>query len=277
MSIWVKLQTWLPQGSLSHLVHCILNTRVRWLKNLWIKIYIWHYQVDMSIAERPFPKDYANFNDFFTRRLLPEARPIDDTPEHLVSPVDGTLSEFGTITDDLLVQAKGQYYSTHALLGDKTWPSRYTEGRFMTIYLSPKDYHRIHLPYEGELQQMRYIPGTLFSVNPHTTTHCGHLFTRNERVVIEFNTEFGPMTLVLVGALIVRSIYTHWGGIVTPSRHLTPQTWSYPSNAWKRAKGEEIAAFQLGSCVIMLLPEGITLAPCDIGDFLKMGQCIAKR
>ena len=182
----------------------------------------------MDEAEQPELKCYPNFNAFFTRALKPEARPIDPQTNTVVSPADGVISEIGDIASDSLIQAKRMHYSAQSLLGgDASDASPFIDGQFATIYLAPKDYHRLHMPITGTLTKMIHIPGRLFSVNPTTAQAVPNLFARNERVVTLFDTEIGPMALVLVGAMIVASIETVWHGIVTPPKRSSIQRWDY--------------------------------------------------
>ena len=218
-----------------------------------IRRFIARYQVDMSEAANPDPASYATFNDFFTRELKAGARP--QASADFICPVDGAISQFGPIERDQIFQAKGHAYSTQALLaGSKAEAAAYEHGAFATLYLSPRDYHRIHMPCAGELKAMVYVPGDLFSVNPTTARGVPGLFARNERVVCHFDTVRGPMALVLVGATIVGSMATVWHGLVNPPRLPAVKRWDYAPGAVRLAKGEEMGRFLLGSTVVLLWP-----------------------
>ncbi|MDP2562171.1 archaetidylserine decarboxylase [Psychrobium sp. 1_MG-2023] len=219
----------------------------------FINWFIKQYGIDMSEAERESAKEYRTFNDFFTRALKPGLRPISDTD--VVLPVDGCVSQLGPTKAGRIIQAKGHDYSAFTLLGgDKERAKPFANGHFATIYLAPKDYHRIHMPMDATLREMVYVPGDLFSVNPLTAQNVPGLFARNERVAAIFDTEFGPMAMVLVGATIVASIETTWHGTVTPPSNQL-DSWDYPADgdeAITFKKGDEMGRFKLGSTVVML-------------------------
>lgn len=218
-----------------------------------IRRFVAKYGVDMGEALESDIARYASFNDFFTRALKPGARPIASSA--LISPVDGAISQFGPIKGDQIFQAKGHSYGTKALVGgDATLAARFDHGSFATIYLSPKDYHRIHMPCDGVLERMIYVPGDLFSVNPTTARGVPGLFARNERVVCVFATAKGPFVLVLVGATIVGSMATVWHGVINPPRGGTVREWRYDDRTIALKKGEEMGRFLLGSTVVMLFP-----------------------
>ena len=247
----------LPHHLLSQAMYWL--TRLQWqpLKDRLIKAAIRLYGIDMSLAEEPDPEHYPNFNAFFTRRLKPESRPLDPQPDSVISPVDGTVSQCGHIEDGRIFQAKGQSFSLSELLGDDyEWCRQFEDGDFATLYLSPRDYHRIHMPLSGELQQMSHIPGRLFSVSPSTTRVVPRLFSRNERLVNLFQTEHGPMAVIMVGAIFVASMDTVWAGTVAPaSRRISH--WSYAAAASSPLgleKGSEMGQFNMGSTVILLFP-----------------------
>ena len=220
-----------------------------------IRWFVGRYGVDMSEAAEPDLARYASFNDFFTRALKPGLRPLADAP--LICPVDGAVSQFGAIDRDQIFQAKGHRYSTTALVGgDAALAAPYFGGHFATIYLSPKDYHRIHMPCAGRLLRMIHVPGALFSVNPTTARGVPGLFARNERVVCVFESAQGPFVLVLVGATIVGSMATVWHGLVNPPRPGVLRDWSYADRDIRLAQGEEMGRFLLGSTVVLLFPPG---------------------
>ncbi|ARU03332.1 phosphatidylserine decarboxylase [Comamonas serinivorans] len=240
-----------------------------------IRRFIARYRVDMSEAVNPDPASYATFNDFFTRALKDDARPLADAD--FLSPVDGAISQFGPIARGQLFQAKGHTYSAQALLaGSAAEAADYEHGAFATLYLSPRDYHRIHMPCAGELQAMVYVPGELFSVNPTTARGVPGLFARNERVVCHFDTVRGPMALVLVGATIVGSMATVWHGVVNPPRLSKVTRWDYEPGAVRLAKGAEMGRFLLGSTVVLLWPANtIRFNPAwQPGDAIRMGQAM---
>jgi phosphatidylserine decarboxylase len=220
-----------------------------------VRWFVRKYGVDLGEAVESDPAAYASFNDFFTRALKPGARPIADAD--LVCPVDGTISQFGAIEHDQVLQAKGHRYSTTALVGgDHALAERFRDGSFATLYLSPKDYHRIHMPCDGTLVRMIHVPGSLFSVNPVTARGVPRLFARNERVVCVFESDvFGVFVLTLVGATIVGSMATVWHGVVNPPRVRRIREWHYPERALRLKQGEEMGRFLLGSTVVLLFPK----------------------
>jgi phosphatidylserine decarboxylase len=267
----------LPHHLLSRCMGLLTRSQNRLWKNLMIQWFVWHYRVDMSEAEQPEPTAYPNFNQFFTRALKRGARPMPKDPTAIVSPADGVVSQFGTITDGEIIQAKGKSYGVVELLGgDAQQAEPFRGGRFATVYLSPRDYHRLHMPIVGRLEAMVHVPGRLFSVNAATTAVIPNLFARNERVIASFETEAGPMALVLVGALFVASIETVWRGVVTPPQGQRIRTWRYQGDAPLLQRGEEMGRFNMGSTVIVLFGEqsiewGGHLSP---GTAIRMGQPI---
>ena len=217
--------------------------------------FVQRYHVNMAEAANPDTASYKSFNEFFTRSLRADARPLAETA--FVSPVDGAISQCGPIDGDQVFQAKGHSYSTRALVGgDAALAAQFQQGEFATLYLSPRDYHRIHMPCAGRLTRMIHVPGELFSVNPTTARGVPGLFARNERVVCVFEGEHGPFVMVLVGATIVGSMATVWHGVVNPPRPGTLREWSYEMGSISLAKGEEMGRFLLGSTVVMLFPKG---------------------
>ncbi|MCH9644197.1 MAG: archaetidylserine decarboxylase [Gammaproteobacteria bacterium] len=267
----------LPQHLLSRMMGGLATCRCKMFKNRAIQLFINHYGVDMSLAMRQHPDEYENFNDFFTRKLKPEARPIDTQADTLISPVDGCVSEFGTIHHNRLIQAKGKDYALEQLLADEhDLIEAYQGGSFLTAYLAPKDYHRIHMPMAATLEKMIYVPGKLFSVNEQAVNDIEGLFARNERVICQFHSEQGPIAVILVGAMIVGSIATAWHGVVSPPHGKCVQQWDYPDQSISLKKGDEVGYFQMGSTVILLLPKDhITWDPAlQPGQTLKMGEVI---
>ncbi len=220
-----------------------------------IRDFVRRYNVNMSEAAEPDIARYASFNEFFTRALKDGARPLADAD--LICPVDGAISQFGAIEGDQVFQAKGHRYSTTALVGgDAALAAQFQNGHFATLYLSPRDYHRIHMPCDGRLLRMIYVPGELFSVNPTTARGVPGLFARNERVVCVFEGRNGPFVLVLVGATIVGSMATVWHGLVNPPRTKQVREWRYDDQRVTLRRGEEMGRFLLGSTVVMLFPQG---------------------
>jgi phosphatidylserine decarboxylase len=218
-----------------------------------IRGFVEQYGVDMSEAADPDIAHYASFNEFFTRALKPGARPL--AAADWVCPVDGAISQFGAIERDQIFQAKGHHYSTTALVGGAAALAKeFENGHFATIYLSPKDYHRIHMPCDGRLRRMIHVPGDLFSVNPLTARGVPGLFARNERVVCVFDSARGPFVLTLVGATIVGSMATVWHGVVNPPRSALIREWSYTDKVVTLKKGDEMGRFLLGSTVVLLFP-----------------------
>jgi len=221
-----------------------------------INWFVKRYNVNMAEAANPDTASYKSFNEFFTRPLRGDARPL--AAAALLSPVDGAISQCGPIAGDQVFQAKGHGYSTRALVGgDAALAAQFQDGEFATLYLSPRDYHRIHMPCAGRLTRMIYVPGDLFSVNPTTARGVPGLFARNERVVCVFEGEHGPFVMVLVGATIVGSMATVWHGVVNPPRPGTVREWTYEMGNISLAQGEEMGRFLLGSTVVMLFPKGV--------------------
>ena len=267
----------LPKKLVTQLAGRFASAELGGVTQAAISRFVAHYGVDMSEAAEPDITRYASFNDFFTRALRAGARPLADAD--YVCPVDGAISQFGAIERDQIFQAKGHHYSTCALLaGDAALAAEFEHGQFATIYLSPKDYHRIHMPCAGRLQRMVYVPGDLFSVNPTTARGVPGLFARNERVVCVFDTARGPFVLVLVGATIVGSMATVWHGVVNPPRPGEIKRWNYADKLVELAKGAEMGRFLLGSTVVLLWPKGTLKFNPDWapGGAVRMGQMMGK-
>lgn len=256
----ITLQYILPKHFVSRLVGKFAAAKAGKLTTAFIKWFIKRYKIDMSEALQSDPQAYKTFNEFFTRSLKSGIRPLCKDPNMLAHPVDGTVSQLGAIEAGEIFQAKGHSYSTLALLGNQAKDAeRFENGDFATIYLAPKDYHRLHMPIKGTLSKMTYVPGDLFSVNPLTAENVPGLFARNERVVAIFETEIGPIAMVLVGATIVASIETVWAGTVTPPAGKQVFTWEYPTegkDAITLEKGEEMGRFKLGSTIVMCFEKG---------------------
>ncbi|TDJ17976.1 MAG: phosphatidylserine decarboxylase [Gammaproteobacteria bacterium] len=274
------VQHLLPHRLLTAVMYYSTRLGFRPWKNWQIRWFIQRYGVDISEAPSADPNYYAHFNAFFTRTLRAGSRPLDGDPEAIVCPADGTLSAIGDIHAGKLLQAKGQHYSLHTLLGaDNGRAAPFDGGRFATLYLSPRDYHRVHMPVAGRLREMTYIPGHLFSVNFATARAVPRLFTRNERLVCLFDTELGPMALILVGAMLVAGMETVWSGPVTPPRGQKMRSWRYDGeSAIRLARGEEMGRFNAGSTVILLFPNRRIdwLDGFESGTAVRMGQGLAR-
>ncbi|APW41451.1 archaetidylserine decarboxylase [Rhodoferax saidenbachensis] len=244
----------LPKKALTAFAGWVANARWGRRTTAIIEWFIGKYNVNMAEAANSDPASYASFNEFFTRALKDGARPL--AKADFVCPVDGAISQIGAIEKDQIFQAKGHHYSSTALVGgDAALAAQFDNGHFATIYLSPRDYHRIHMPCDGQLRRMIYVPGDLFSVNPTTARGVPGLFARNERVVCVFDTAHGPMVLTLVGATIVGSMATVWHGVVNPPRLPQVTEWHYDPGAVSLRQGEEMGRFLLGSTVVLLFPK----------------------
>jgi phosphatidylserine decarboxylase len=252
-TFFIALQYLLPQHALSRFAGWIAETKITWIKHRIICWFIERYNVDMSIAANPDPSSYQHFNEFFTRPLTQGQRPIAQESSASASPADGCISQLGNIENGHIFQAKGHEYSLLELVGgDVDIAKQFDGGTFATVYLSPKDYHRVHMPLTGTLKTMIHVPGDLFSVNETTAENVPRLFARNERVVALFDTEHGPMTVILVGAMIVASIETVWAGLVTPIKKQVHTTHYQNNEDLLLEKGEEMGRFKLGSTAIVL-------------------------
>lgn len=275
---FIGLQYLLPQHLLSRIVGWIAGSRIGFLRSILIRSFLRHYPVDLAEAARPDPDAYDSFNDFFTRRLKPGARPPDADPRAALCPADGVLSQAGPIAGDTLLQAKGIDFSAAALLGgDPALAAEFAGGAFATVYLAPHNYHRVHMPLAGTLRRARFVPGDLFSVNAATAASVPGLFARNERVVCAFDTPQGPMAVVLVGALFVGSMSLAWADRIRPAggRGVRELPVHDPMIALDR--GAELGWFNMGSTVIVLFgPQGPALveglAP---GRALRVGERLA--
>ncbi len=276
------LQILLPTHLLSRIVHWLMRRRLAWIKNLLIRMLMRGFGITLEEALVEDPRAFGSFNEFFTRALKPGVRPLPEQADRIVSPVDGRVYQAGNIEEGRIFQAKGHSFSVVELLGgDPARAASFYGGRFATVYLAPDNYHRIHMPLTGTLRDMVYVPGRLFSVNPATTRAMSNLFARNERVAALFQTEAGPMAMVLVGALFVGSIETVWAGEVTPprgSRVVTTRYATEGSSAVKLARGAEMGRFNMGSTVILLFGrKAVTWAELLQPDTsLRMGQEIGR-
>lgn len=276
-TLWQYL---LPQHTLSRILGVLANCPMAWVKNTLIQWFIRRYAVDMQLAIETDPCKYPTFNAFFTRALKTGVRPIAAGHNSITSPADGCISQLGAIHTGRIFQAKGFDFSTRELLGgDATTAAGFEHGSFATIYLAPKDYHRVHMPVTGKLREMIYIPGQLFSVNSQSAASIVNLFARNERVVALFDTALGEMALVLVGALIVASIETTWAGLIAPNRNRNIQRWRYPDKNITLNQGDEMGRFRLGSTVVMLFSSSAIAWDSSAlpGDPLIMGQSLGKQ
>lgn len=274
------LQYPLPQHLISRLTYRLTRIRRPGFREWMIRGFIRRFGVDMSEAAQEDLKAYASFNAFFTRALKTGARPVDVASEAVVSPVDGAVSQMGAIEGDRIFQAKGRDYTALELLGrDAVAADRFAGGAFMTLYLSPRDYHRIHMPVAGNLARMLHVPGRLFSVSPPATRAVPRLFARNERVVCLFDTEAGPLALVMVGAMNVASIETVWAGEVTPPQRSEIRAWDYRSGEVRLEKGAELGRFNMGSTVILLFGKDRIRweAGYGSGSPVRMGSRIATK
>ena len=271
-----SLTDYIKSGALYALPHHLISRSVFKLTRIKsplvpkaITIFSNAFNVDLNEAVDSNPKNYNTFNEFFTRELKPELRPLSEA--QIVSPVDGTISQFGDIDDGLLLQAKGMKYSLDKLLGENSnRTAKYENGQFITIYLSPRDYHRIHMPCSGSLVEQTHVPGRLFSVAKHTVNTVKGIFARNERVIASFDTEHGPMAMILVGAINVAAIETVWHGLITPPKGETVTSKNYNGKNISLEKGKEMGRFNMGSTVILLLENG---AP-KLKDSLKTDQTL---
>ena len=268
----------LPKRALTSLAGRIASARAGRLTTRLIEWFVRRYGVNMSEAANPDPAGYATFNEFFTRPLKEGARALAQAD--LVCPVDGAISQLGAMARDQIFQAKGHHYSSAALLGgDAALAARFDGGHFATLYLSPRDYHRIHMPCDGRLSRMLYVPGDLFSVNPTTARGVPGLFARNERVVCVFESAHGPFVLTLVGATIVGSVATVWHGVVNPPRGGVVREWRYEDKPVLLQQGQEMGRFLLGSTVVMLFAPGpLQFNPAWAPSAaIQLGQAMARQ
>jgi phosphatidylserine decarboxylase len=276
--LFVALQCLLPHHLLCRLMHAVSRSEIGWFKNLLIRVFVRGYRPDMNGAIEPEALNYRSFNAFFTRALRADARPADPDPLHIVSPCDARLQSASSAQADQLLQAKGRTYTLEALLAESAWAARLRGGLYATLYLAPRDYHRVHMPLSGRLSAAWHVPGRLFAVSGATVAHLPNLFARNERLVFAFEGERGAFVVIMVGALFVGSMSTVWHGTVTPSparevvRRLEPRL---AAPQWQ-PRGAELGTFNLGSTVILLLPPGIARWQPDVhpGALLRVGQSL---
>ncbi len=275
--LFVLTQYLLPKRVLTQMAGAFARSQLGPVTHAAIRNFIRRYGVDMSEALDPRIESYASFNDFFTRELRPGVRPL--AAADYVCPVDGAISQFGAIEKGQIFQAKGHHYSATTLLaGNAALAAEFEHGQFSTVYLSPRDYHRIHMPCAGRLRSMVYVPGDLFSVNPATAQGVPGLFARNERVICLFDTARGPFVLVLVGATIVGSMATVWHGVVNPPRLGEVRSWDYSDQEVVLKQGQEMGRFLLGSTVVMLWPHDTMKFNTDwsAGGAVRMGEPMGK-
>ncbi|MFP5073697.1 archaetidylserine decarboxylase [Neisseria sp. WLZKY-1] len=273
----------LPQLAITRTAGWLAERRWGVLTHAVIKTFVACYQINMAEAQKSRAADYASFNEFFIRPLKDGARPINAEPQTLVLPADGRVSEAGVIEAGRLIQAKGHDFTALELLaGDEALAAEFSDGLFLTTYLSPRDYHRVHMPCAAALRRMVYVPGELYSVNPFLAQHIPNLFARNERLICVFDTEFGTMVQILVGATVTASISTVWAGIINPPRSKSVLQWLYPAEgegAVRLAKGQEMGAFRLGSTVINLFPQNSIRLNGSLaaGAPVRMGEALGVR
>lgn len=279
----IALHYLLPQLAITRAAGWLAEQKWGIVTHFIIKLFAKQYKVDLSEAAKTEPSDYATFNEFFIRELKEGARPINNELNTLCLPADGKVSESGEISDDRLLQAKGHHFTLATLLAnDEEMAAKFKNGTFITTYLSPSDYHRVHMPYDATLRKMIYVPGELYSVNPFLAEHVPNLFARNERVICEFDTAFGPMIQILVGATITASMSTVWAGVINPPRANEVVSYEYlteGATAVSLKKGDEMGAFRLGSTVINLFPKNsVELeAHLQAGEATRMGEKLATR
>lgn len=278
----IALHYLLPQFAITRAAGWLAEQKWGAVTHFIIKLFAKQYKVNLAEAAKSEPSDYATFNEFFIRQLKDGVRPINSENNVLCLPADGKVSESGDISANRLLQAKGHFFTLETLLAnDEEMAAKFQDGTFITTYLSPTDYHRVHMPCDATLRKMIYVPGELFSVNPFLAEHVPNLFARNERVICEFDTEFGPMAQILVGATVTASMSTVWAGVVNPPRAKEVVVWNYETEgekAIKLQKGEEMGAFRLGSTVINLFPKGkVNLnAELTAGAKTRMGEVLGK-
>jgi phosphatidylserine decarboxylase len=274
------LQFLLPHHLVTAAAHRVSHCRVAWFKNLMIRVFARIFSINWADSAIDDPNDFVDFNSFFTRALKPAVREISSDRGTLISPCDGTISACGPINGTEVFQAKGSYYSLRTLLADKAQAGLFNGGHFATIYLSPRDYHRIHMPLAGTLESMAHVPGRLFSVAPYTVRCINGLFTRNERSIHLFNGENGPFVMALIGAMVVGSMETVWHGVINPPRGRQLKVTHYleDTNQVHLERGAEMGRFNMGSTVILVFPADTIewLPGLTTGTSVQMGQPLAK-
>ena len=270
------LQYLMPKRALSNLAGFLANHENNWLKNRLIAYFINKYKPNLIETIEQNPLKYKSFNDFFPRQLCQKQRPIAYNPRHLLSPVDGVLSQIGALKNNQMIQAKGHSYALNELLGSKNYAHIFEGGDFACAYLAPTDYHRVHMPIDGKLSHMTYITGKLFSVNLLTASKIPGLYSRNERMVAIFDTQFGKMAIIMVGAMLVGSIETVWAGPLYPQKKQATKHYSYEGQNINLKQGEELGHFKMGSTVIMVFePHVFKWEPLASNTILKRGEFLA--
>jgi phosphatidylserine decarboxylase len=275
MSLRVWMQHVAPQKLLTRIVHAVMRIRLRPFKNFLIRLMTRLYGIDIAEAANADPEAYEHFNAFFTRALKAGARAVDPDPDAVLMPADGRISQLGPIERGCVFQAKGHSCTADALLGDADRARAFEDGSFVTVYLSPRDYHRVHTPFPGRLLETLHVPGRLFSVAPFTVDAVPGLFARNERLVCHFETSFGPMAVVLVGAMLVSGVETVWSGVEIPPYATKPERKDYrdASPPVELGRGAELGRFNMGSTVIVLFPRNVRLDPALVaGQPVRVGQ-----
>jgi phosphatidylserine decarboxylase len=277
MTFKVFLQYILPHRALSRVVYWATRWTFRPWKDWLIGTIVRNYRVDMDEAAQPDPRAYEHFNAFFTRALRPGAREADADPSALLCPADGRISQAGAIEGGRIFQAKGQSFTAAELLGDAKAAEPYRNGRFVTVYLSPRDYHRVHMPLTGTLRETVHIPGRIFSVAPFAVEAIPRLFARNERLVCHFDGEQGPFAVVMVGAILVSSVSTVWDGLVIPPYAADVRRKSFAGQDIRLERFAEMGRFNMGSTVILLLPPGTELDALTTQQAVKVGQRLGRK
>jgi len=274
----IQLQDRIPARRLGRLVYRLSRSEIRWLKNLLIRGFVWLYCVNTAEAAKRTPVEFKSFNDFFTRKLKAEVRLYDQRPGAIISPADGTVAQAGVASNGQLLQAKGMQFSGADLLGDPELAAQLSASAFSTIYLAPHNYHRLHMPMDGVLEQTRFIPGLLYSVNARTTASVENLYALNERLVCQFRNDAGPFAMVLVGAMNVASISTAWDGeiIATADSGIVHTDYRNQANQPAYVRGEYMGHFNLGSTVVFIAPAGELdwLPAATEGERIQVGQAI---
>ena len=268
----VALHYILPKHALTVLAGCLASAKLGKATTFAIKKFTEFYRIDLSEVKNDI-QDFETFNDFFARELKAGCRPIDTETNSIIFPADGKISQYGDLLKDAQLQAKGHYFSTSTLLADEKDATVFENGKFMTVYLSPSDYHRVHMPIDGKLLKMVYVPGEFFSVNPLYVRHIPELFSRNERVICLFETAIGKVAVIFIGATIVRSISTTWAGIVAPSTFRETSVTEYNNKNISFKKGDEIGKFTMGSTVICLFEKNaVNFENLTLEDHILMGE-----
>lgn len=277
--IKAMIQYLLPKQLLTVFFGWLASKQLGMVTTWLIKGFMKLYKIDLNEAQYEEAEAYKTFNDFFARELKPDARPIDESADSIVMPADGVISQYGTIKENIMLQAKGHIYNLESLVAcHPSMIKSFTNGYYVTTYLAPSNYHRFHMPFAGTLKEMIYVPGSLFSVNKATTENIPNIFARNERVICLFETEIGPMVQIFIGATIVGSIETKWEGLITPPRTGIMKSWNYPQGIHFE-KGEDLGCFKLGSTVITLFAENSIqfLATLKEGTIARVGNKMAER